>query len=81
MHYVDRPWFPANAKRLEQASHLFRRYGKWSLLFSWVPIVGDPLTVIAGVLRVPFATFLILTASGKLAQYLLLIGASQAIFV
>src|SRR4026207_1532463 len=40
VHYVDRPWCPANAKRLEQASHLFRRYGKWSLLFSWVPIVG-----------------------------------------
>jgi membrane protein YqaA with SNARE-associated domain len=80
-HYADRPWFPASPKRLEQAASLFRRYGSWSLLFSWVPIVGDPLTVIAGVSRIPFSTFLILTAIGKLARYLLLIGAWRAVFL
>jgi membrane protein YqaA with SNARE-associated domain len=53
VHYADRPWFPASPKRVEQASRWFRRYGTWSLLFSWVPIVGDPLTVIAGSSRVP----------------------------
>jgi len=78
LHYADRRWFPATPRQLEKASGLFRRYGVWSLLFSWVPIVGDPLTVIAGVLKVPFVPFAILTALGKLARYLLLIGAWRA---
>ena len=76
--YADRRWFPATPKQLQKASELFRRYGVWSLLFSWVPIVGDPLTVVAGVLKVPFVPFAILTALGKLARYLLLIGAWRA---
>lgn len=79
LHYADRPWFPASAKRVHQATRLFRRYGTWSLLFSWVPIVGDPLTVAAGVLKVPFSLFLVLVAIGKLTRYLLLIGAWRVI--
>lgn len=79
LRFADRPWFPANPKRLDQATTLFRRYGTWSLLFSWIPIVGDPLTVVAGVLRVPFRTFLPLTALGKLARYVLLITAGWVI--
>jgi membrane protein YqaA with SNARE-associated domain len=76
--YADRRWFPATPKQLQNASELFRRYGVWSLLFSWVPIVGDPLAVIAGVLKVPFVPFVILIALGKLARYILLIGAWRA---
>jgi membrane protein YqaA with SNARE-associated domain len=75
LSYADRRWFPATAKQLQRASELFRHYGVWSLLFSWVPIVGDPLTVAAGVLKVPFVPFAILTALGKLARYVLVIGA------
>jgi membrane protein YqaA with SNARE-associated domain len=79
LFYADRRWFPASPKQLQKASEVFRRYGTWSLLFSWVPIVGDPLTVVAGVLKVPFVPFAILTAIGKLARYLLLIGAWRAV--
>lgn len=79
MHFSDRSWFPTSTKRLEQATITFRRYGTWSLLFSWVPIVGDPLTVAAGILRVPFSTFIVLTGIGKLARYLLLVGGLRAI--
>jgi membrane protein YqaA with SNARE-associated domain len=79
LFYADRRWFPAGPKQLQKASKVFRRYGLWSLLFSWVPIVGDPLTVVAGVLKVPFVPFAILTAIGKLARYLLLIGAWRAL--
>jgi membrane protein YqaA with SNARE-associated domain len=78
-HFSDRSWFPTSIKRLEQATIAFRRYGTWSLLFSWVPIVGDPLTVAAGVLRVPFATFIVLTGLGKLARYVVLVGGFRAI--
>jgi membrane protein YqaA with SNARE-associated domain len=79
LHFADRPWFPASPKRVEEAARLFRRYGTWSLLFSWGPIVGDPLTLVAGVLRVPFGIFLPITALGKLVRYVLVIGAGRAI--
>ena len=47
--------------------------GLWSLLLSWVAVVGDPLTRMAGVLRVPFGRFLGLVTIGKLARYRLLV--------
>jgi membrane protein YqaA with SNARE-associated domain len=71
-HYRDRPWFPANAEKLARAGRWYRRYGKWSLLFAWLPIIGDPLTVVAGVLREPFWPFLALVSTGKFARYAVL---------
>lgn len=71
-HYRDRPWFPASAKALDRAQRWYRRWGKWSLLLSWVPIIGDPLTVMAGVLREPFPVFLLLVAVAKTGRYLVL---------
>ncbi|MDW5317590.1 YqaA family protein [Rhizobium sp. PL01] len=65
-------WFPASAKTLDRAALWYRRYGKWSLLFCWLPIVGDPLTVVAGILKEPFGTFLILVTIAKVARYLVL---------
>jgi len=53
-----------------RAERLYDRYGSWSLLFSWLPLVGDPLCVVGGVLRVALPRFLILVALGKLARYL-----------
>jgi membrane protein YqaA with SNARE-associated domain len=52
-----------------KAEKLFRKYGLWSLLFSWLPLVGDPLCLVAGVLRVRFRIFLVLVLAGKLARY------------
>jgi membrane protein YqaA with SNARE-associated domain len=52
-----------------QAEKIFRKYGVWSILFSWVPVVGDPLCLVAGVLRVQFGTFVVLVLAGKLARY------------
>lgn len=68
----NRPWFPASEAGLQRAQSWYRRYGKWSLLLSWVPIIGDPLTVIAGVLREPFWVFLLLVAVAKTGRYLVL---------
>jgi membrane protein YqaA with SNARE-associated domain len=70
--FRDRPWFPASNAGLERAQSWYRRYGKWSLLLSWAPIIGDPLTVIAGVLREPFPVFLLLVAIAKAGRYLVL---------
>ncbi len=66
----NRRWFPASEASLERARAWYLRYGKWSLLFSWVPIVGDPLTVIAGVLREPLPVFLLLVTIAKVGRYL-----------
>jgi membrane protein YqaA with SNARE-associated domain len=70
--FRDRKWFPANAKTLDRATPWYRRYGKWSLLLSWLPIVGDPLTVVAGVLKEPFGMFLLLVTIAKVSRYLVL---------
>ena len=58
----------------DRAARMFERYGLWSLLFAWVPVVGDPLTVVAGALRVPFLPFLVLVAIGKVARYMAILG-------
>jgi membrane protein YqaA with SNARE-associated domain len=68
----DRAWFPGTPLALERAQLWYRRYGKWSLLLSWLPIIGDALTFVAGVLREPFATFLLLVTIAKVARYLVL---------
>ncbi len=69
LHWSDRRWFPFSQRQLEKASERFNRFGTWSLLFAWVPIIGDPLTFAAGVLKVRFALFLPLVAIGKTLRY------------
>ncbi|MCK5748615.1 MAG: DedA family protein, partial [Oricola sp.] len=54
----------------ERASRWYAKWGRWSLLLSWMPIGGDALTVVAGVLREPFPSFLALVAIAKTARYL-----------
>ena len=71
--FRDRRWFPVSPRRYEQAAGWFERYGVWSLLFAWAPVVGDPLTVIAGALRVGLLPFLLLVTIGKLARYLFIL--------
>ncbi|MDC0457929.1 DedA family protein [Alphaproteobacteria bacterium] len=73
-HFVkfnEKKWFPINKRQLEKASLWFLKYGKWSLFLSWVPFVGDPLTVVAGVLRVPIITFLIIVSISKILRYVI----------
>ena len=70
--FHERRWFPVSAPRLEQAKHTYRRYGRWSLLLSWVPVIGDPLTLMAGVMREPWWSFLLLVTLAKTGRYLVL---------
>ena len=69
LRWRDHRWFPVSASALDRASTWFARYGQVSLLFAWVPIVGDPITFAAGILRVPFWRFLLLVAIGKTLRY------------
>ena len=70
-HYRDHRWFPLKPDKLERASVLFARWGKWLLLLSWLPVVGVT-TVIAGTLRTPLWQFALLVGVAKTARYIVL---------
>ena len=72
IHFQDRSWFPVNQKNMERAQGWYHRYGRASLLLSWVPIIGDPLTVAAGILREPLWSFTLFVGIAKLGRYLAL---------
>lgn len=78
--FSERAWFPVNQAAMDRASHAYHRYGRWSLLLSWVPIIGDPLTVIAGVLREPFWSFVVLVSIAKVGRYLVLAAITLNVF-
>ena len=71
-HFQDRRWFPVKPRALDKAAGWYHRHGRWSLLLSWAPFIGDPLTLAAGVLREPFAPFLGIVTLAKLGRYLVL---------
>mgnify|MGYP003571214005 CR=1 FL=1 len=66
----DKKWFPVTPAQLDRATGWYRRYGRWSLLLSWAPFVGDPLTLAAGVLREPLWSFLVLVTAAKTGRYI-----------
>jgi membrane protein YqaA with SNARE-associated domain len=67
---------PARAT-IARAKAWYHRYGRWSLLLSWLPVIGDPLTIVAGVLREPLPVFLLLVAVAKTARYLAVVAIAQ----
>lgn len=68
----DARWFPVPAAALERAERRFRRFGLPMLLLSWVPIIGDPITLVAGLLRVRLLPFLLIVTIAKAARYAVL---------
>ena len=73
-HYKDKKWFPLSAQQMTRAQLSYQKYGYWTLLLSWVPIIGDPITLIAGLLKENFARFLLLASLAKVGRYLFLYG-------
>lgn len=67
--FKHRKWFPATSHQLERANVWYAKFGRWSLLLSWMPIIGDPITLIAGVLREPLWRFLLIVGFAKTARY------------
>lgn len=67
--FKDKRWFPFSGQQLARARDRFNRYGQWSLLFGWLPVGGDALTLIGGIMRVPWLNFVVLVAIGKGARY------------
>lgn len=83
MKLKDKKWFPlkklAKESALEKAKNLYQKWGVWSLLLAWVPIIGDPLTVVAGVFRTNVWLFLTLVTIGKATRYIVVLGLTHEI--
>jgi membrane protein YqaA with SNARE-associated domain len=69
MKFQDRKWFPIKSCKIEKYTEIYRKRGAWLLLFAWIPIIGDPITLIAGMSRVNIWLFLLLVAIGKAGRY------------
>ncbi|MFD1437073.1 YqaA family protein [Acinetobacter terrae] len=74
-HYKDKKWFPVSEQKMLKAQGIYQKYGYWSLLLSWVPIIGDPITLIAGLLKENFWWFLLMVSIAKVGRYLFIYGA------
>ncbi len=72
--FEDRPWFPVRREKITRAERWYHRYGRWSLLLSWMPFIGDPLTIVAGVMHEPLPMFLILVTIAKVCRYLAVVS-------
>ncbi len=77
--FAGRRWFPVSREKLDKAQRLAARYGWWTLLLAWVPVLGDPLTLAAGVMRVRFLPFLVLVGAGKALRYAALLWGLSAL--
>jgi len=73
--YINKKY--QDTKSWHQAQQAYNRYGSWSLLFAWLPIIGDPITLVAGLARTRFSLFIVLVLIGKGARYALLIALTQ----
>ena len=71
--FQDRKWFPVSPEQLKKSQKYFQKYGLWSLLLAWVPVIGDPLTLLAGVLKVRFSIFFILVSISKISRYVFIL--------
>lgn len=71
-HFQDRKWFPFKPETIAKAQAIFKRYGVWILLLSWLPIIADPLTLVAGLMRMPLWQFIILVFIAKGLRYIVL---------
>jgi membrane protein YqaA with SNARE-associated domain len=72
-------WFLLSPASLARASKTYNHYGVWTLLFAWLPIIGDALTFIAGMARTPLPLFVMLVTLGKAGRYAVLLGVFMAL--
>lgn len=77
--FREHRWFPASPRQLDRAQAWFQRYGIWSLLLTWIPGLGDGLTVGAGVMRVGIVPFCALVSIGRGLRYAAIILALDGV--
>lgn len=78
MRFADHPRFPFSPAQVARAQGWYARWGWVSLFGSWLPVVGDPLTLAAGTMREPLWRFLLVVTAAKLGRYLVLVAVALA---
>ena len=71
-------YFGFTPEKHQKMLALNKKYGKWTLLLAWMPVIGDPITIYAGVTRTSFWYFALVVYGGRIARYALIIYALQA---
>lgn len=71
-------WFYFSPAQVQKAEAHYQRFGRYSLLFAWLPVVGDLLTLAAGIFNMRPVPFLILVGTGKFLRYLIVVYLSSA---
>lgn len=80
VHFRNAKWFPIPAKQFDKYQRWYNKWGLWSLLASWVPIIGDPLTVFAGIARTPLWLFALIVFVAKMARYIIVAASVTYVF-
>ena len=62
-----------SSKTGKKAFSFGHRYGYFALLFSWLPIVGDPITLVAGLIRMHFFWFVVIAGSLRVLRYYMVV--------
>ncbi len=73
IHFKEKKWFPIKEKAIKKAERIYQKWGVWSLLFAWMPVIGDPLTLLAGVFQVRLSMFLLLVIISKAGRYMVVL--------
>ncbi len=68
--FKNKKWFPVSEQNMIKAETIYQKYGFWSLLLSWTPVIGDPITLIAGLMKENFWRFLFIVTIAKAGRYL-----------
>jgi membrane protein YqaA with SNARE-associated domain len=75
--WIMRRWLRISGSDRLRAERWYARWGSWSLLLAWLPVVGDPLCLVGGLLKVPLLRFTLLVATGKAARYVVVAWAAR----
>tara|TARA_Y100001960_G_scaffold195864_1_gene204997 strand:- start:570 stop:1007 length:438 start_codon:yes stop_codon:yes gene_type:complete len=79
MHFKNHKYFPIKENMLETSKKYFKKYDSKILLMAWMPVIGDPLTVVAGAFRTNIWMFILLVSIGKTFRYMIVAGTALAI--
>jgi len=74
IHFKHRRWFPIKEKTIDKTTRMYEKWGVWTLLLAWMPFIGDPLTLVAGIFKTNIWLFLVLVTIGKAARYIAVVS-------
>ncbi len=80
IRFRGRKWFPVSEKDFTKAQIYFQKYGVWALLLAWVPLIGDPITLVSGTMGIRLPIFLPLVTLSKMGRYLFVYAVYLGIF-